>query len=272
MSKFKTSDNVEIFYDVQGEGQPIVLIHGWSQNNLAYMQQVEELKKNYKVISYDLRGHGRSVRTEKGLTLDRFACDLRELIDHLELKEVLLIGWSMGASTTFNYVKNYGVEKVSGIVLFDMTPKLLNDDEWNLGLWHGKYNIQNALDDMTIMCNDFSNFAESFFKRAAPYMNDDMLTEAMKETTKNTPHVMYAMWLAMAYNDYRDILSKMTVPTVIAYGENSTLYSKETAAYLNKQIPNSKVVSFENCTHLLVMENPGRATKVIEELANEIFK
>lgn len=272
MSSFKTSDDVEIFYEVEGEGDPIVLIHGWSQNNLAYMQQIDKLKKAYKVISYDLRGHGRSERTEKGLSLEVFAKDLKELIDHLGLKDILLTGWSMGASTIFNYVKKYGVQNIAGIVLFDMTPKLLNDDEWNLGLWHGKYYIQDALDDMTTMCNDFSDFAEVFFRKAAPYMDDDMINEAMKETMKNTPHVMYAMWLAMAYNDYRDVLKDMTVPTVIAHGENSTLYSKETAEYLNKEIPNSNIVEFENCTHLLVMENPDKATEVIEKLAEEVFK
>lgn len=270
MSKFKTSDNVELFYDVQGKGKPIVLVHGWSQNRLGFTPQIQELSKNYKVISYDLRGHGQSERTEKGLTLDRFAQDLRELLEYINLENVLLVGWSMGVSTTFNYIKKFGVEKLAGIVTFDMTPKLLNDDDWKLGLWHGEYKLKDALDDMTIMCNDFSDFAEPFFKKAAPYMDDNMINEAMKETLKNTPHVMYSMWLAMAYNDYREVLDSITVPTVIAYGENSTLYSKETAEYLNKKIPNSTVEPFENCTHLLVMENPDKATKVIADLAERI--
>lgn len=271
MSKFKTSDNVELCYHVKGEGNPIVLVHGWSQSKEAFTPQIEDLSKNFKVISYDLRGHGESQRTEIGLTLDRLAKDLKELIEYLKLDKVLVAGWSMGASTIFNYVKDFGVEHLAGIVLFDMTPKLLNDQEWNLGLWHGKYTIDDALKDMTTIANDFADFGEPFFKKAAPYMSQEMIDMAMVETMKNTPHVMNAFWLAMAVNDYRDILGKMSVPTVIAYGEKSTLYSADTAAYLNKQIPNSRLEEFANCTHLLVMENPEKATQVISELAAEVF-
>ena len=79
---------------------------------------------------------------------------------------------------------------------------------------------------------------------------------------------MTSMWLAMGYNDYRDVLKNMTVPTTIAHGAVSTLYSAETAQYLNSQIPNSKVVPFENCTHMLVMENPAKTNEVLEEAAS----
>ena len=271
MSKFKTSDNVEICYQAKGEGKPIVLVHGWSQTKEVFAAQIEALSKNFKVISYDHRGHGESERTQIGLTLDRLAKDLKELIEHLELDKVLVAGWSMGASTIFNYVKDYGVEHLAGIVLFDMTPKLLNDDLWKMGLWHGQYTLDHALVDMTTIANDFADFGAPFFKRVAPYMSQEMIDGAMVETMKNTPHVMNAFWLAMAVNDYRDILKDMTVPTVIAYGEKSTLYSADTAEYLNQQIPHSKLEGFPGCTHLLVMENPDKASGVIAELAAEVF-
>lgn len=272
MSKFKTRDNVEICYNVKGEGNPIILIHGWSQSKEAFAPQVESLSKDYKVVSYDLRGHGESERTQKGLTLDRLAEDLKDLMNHLKLEKVLLAGWSMGASTIFSYTKNYGMDKLAGIVLFDMTPKLLNDHEWKLGLWHGEYTLDTALEDMTTIADNFADFGAPFFKRAAPYMDDQMVEGAMVEVVKNSPHVMNAFWLAMAVNDYRGILDKMTVPTLIAYGEKSTLYSKDTAEYLNKNIPNSRVEEFTNCTHLLVMENPEKATQVISDLALEVFQ
>jgi len=78
---------------------------------------------------------------------------------------------------------------------------------------------------------------------------------------------MYSMWIAMSANDYRDVLENITVPTYIVYGEKSTLYSKETAEYMNSKIPNSKVVPFENCTHFLVIENPEKLSKVVKELS-----
>ncbi len=267
MAFFTTSDGVKLFYDVKGEGKPIVLVHGWSMDSTGFQAQIEELSKKYKVVAYDHRGHGKSDRPEFGLTLNRFAVDLRELIDHLNLDNILLGGWSMGASTTFEYVKTYGVEKLAAIVLFDMTPKLINEDEWKMGLWHGEYTLQNALDDMTTMNNNLADFMEPFLRRAVPYFTDEMIAPTMEAALTNTPHIMTSMWLAMAYNDYRGILKNMTVPTTIAHGAASTLYSKETAQYLNTHIPNSKVVPFENCTHMLVLENAAKATEVLAEAA-----
>lgn len=268
MAFFTTSDGINLFYDVKGEGKTIVLVHGWSQDHSVFKPQVEELSKKYKVVVYDHRGHGKSDRPEFGLTLNRFAVDLRELIDYLNLDNILLGGWSMGALTTFEYVKTYGVEKLASIVLFDMTPKLLNDDEWKMGLWHGKYTLQDALDDMTTMNKDLAVFMDTFLRRAVPYFTEEMIGPAMEASMTNTPHIMTSMWLAMGYNDYRDVLKNMTVPTTIAHGAVSTLYSAETAQYLNSQIPNSKVVPFENCTHMLVMENPAKTNEVLEEAAS----
>ena len=215
---------------------------------------------------------GRSDRPEIGLTLNRFAVDLRELIDYLKLENIVLAGWSMGASTIFEYAKIYGVEKLQGIILFDMTPKFINDDTWNLGLYNGNYKIENALVDLITMCGNLKDFLEIFFKKVAPYMTDYMLSASIETAMSNTPHILYAMWLAMASNDYRGILGRLTIPTVIAYGTNESLYSTETACFLNSKIPNSKIVPFENCTHLLVRENPKKATEVIEELSQIVFR
>jgi non-heme chloroperoxidase len=268
MAFFETSDGVKLFYQQKGEGNPIVLIHGWSSDHTAFDPAFNDLGSKFKVISYDLRGHGSSDRPEHGLTLKRFATDLEELMASLELKDVTLVGHSMGASTIFDYVRNYGVSRLKSVSIFDMTPKLVNDGEWNLGLYHGKYKSEDLHQDLTQMNEDFLKFAGPFAKTVIPYLTDEMLEEYLKVVKGNTPHVMAAMWHAMAVSDFRDVLPNITVPTQIIYGEKSTLYSKQTAEYLHSQIPNSKIIPFENCTHILVAENPVKTTQVIEEMAN----
>lgn len=269
MAYLKTSDGVKLFYEVKGAGEPIVLIHGWSQDSTVYEPQVNELSKNYTVITLDLRGHGKSDRAEHGLTLKRFGTDLEELMSELNLTNVTLVGWSMGASTVFDYVRNYGVDRLKSITIFDMTPKLLNDETWNLGLYHGDYQLENALHDLTTINGDISDFAEKFLRIAVPYLTEDMLRDQLNLFLENnTPHVLSAMWHAMAMNDYRDVLPKMTVPTQIVYGVKSTLYKKETAEYLISEIPDATIVPFENCTHLLVLEAPDKATEVIQNFAS----
>lgn len=268
MVLFEASDGVKLFYKQQGEGNTIVLVHGWSADHTAFDQSFDELSKNYQVISVDLRGHGSSDRPEKGLSLKRFATDLEELMEHLNLQDVTLVGHSMGGSTIFEYVRYFGVHRLKSVSIFDMTPKLVNEGDWNFGLYHGKYTREDSLNDLTVINEDFSEFAKPFFKIAVPYLTDDLMNEQLELViNNNTPHILSAMWHAMAVADFRDVLPNITVPTQIVYGEKSTLYSKETADYLASKIPQAKVVPFENCTHLLVVENPAKTTEVIEEIA-----
>ncbi|GGA49799.1 MULTISPECIES: alpha/beta fold hydrolase [Bacillaceae] len=271
MAFFETSDGVKLYYQQKGEGQPIVLVHGWSSDHKTFDQPFEELSKKFNVVSFDLRGHGASDRPEHGLTLKRFASDLEELMEHLNLMNVTLVGHSMGVSTTFEYVKNFGVSRLKAVSLFDMTPKLVNEEDWNLGLYHGKYTREDSLNDLTVINDSLKEFAKPFFKVTVPYLTGEMMEEQLNLVVNgNTPHVLAAMWHAMAVGDYRDVLPQITVPTQIVYGEKSTLYSKETAEYMKEQIPNSEVIPFENCTHLLVAEDVVKTAKVIEELASSM--
>lgn len=81
MAFLETSDGVKLYYQVKGEGKPIVLIHGWSADHTSFEPTFEALSENYQVISYDLRGHSRSEKPSHGYTLKRFATDLKELME-----------------------------------------------------------------------------------------------------------------------------------------------------------------------------------------------
>lgn len=136
MAYFTTKDNCKIYYEEHGSGEPLIFIHGWSCNHKFFKYQVDEFAKKYRVILYDFRGHGQSDRsslTERGMNLNRFAADLHELIEHLELKEVNVVGWSMGTSTLLAYAREFKCQYIKKMCFIDMTPKLLNDDEWKLG-------------------------------------------------------------------------------------------------------------------------------------------
>ncbi|MFC7365081.1 MULTISPECIES: alpha/beta fold hydrolase [Bhargavaea] len=268
MSFFKTSDGVKLFYVDKGEGRPIVLIHGWSGDHTTFAEPIESLSRDFRVVAYDLRGHGQSERPDQGLTLRRFAQDLEELMEQLGLTEVTLAGHSMGASTGFEYIRNHGTDRLSSFTIFDMTPKLVNGEGWNHGLWHGEYSRSDADRDLTQMYEEFVGFSKPFMKRTVPYLSESELEELLKLSATNSPHVLAAMWHAMVTADYRDMLDDIRVPAQIVYGDKSTLYSKETAGYLNKQIPDSTVIPFENCTHMLTAENPGRVEEVIRQAAS----
>ena len=132
MPYFRTNDHVELYFEEQGEGKPVVLIHGWSASRKHFNKQINELAKYHRVISYDLRGHGDSSRVEYGLTMEQFAKDLNDLVIHLNLEDVSFVGWSMGTHIIWEYVKNYGCDNIASLCFIDMTPKLLTDAEWDL--------------------------------------------------------------------------------------------------------------------------------------------
>ncbi len=265
MATFKTSDGVNIFYEERGEGRPIVLIHGWSANHQSFLLGLDGLEDK-KIVLYDLRGHGESDRVDYGLTIERLADDLHELIEHLKLEKPALVGWSMGTTTILEYIRKYGDENISDFVIYDMTPKLVNDSSWDMGLFHGKYTLDDAQKDLTKLNFSMNEFMEHFITVCVPYLEGDALKTTLELSATNTPFVMSALWHGMVVGDYRDVLPKISVPTKICYGEKSTLYSKETAEYLKANIKNSEIIPFENCTHFLVVENPTKFNQVLKDL------
>lgn len=260
-----TSDNIKIHYRVKGEGVGIIFIHGFSEDHNSFRIQERALSKGYKVITYDLRGHGLSSGRDRGLNLERFALDLKELIEYLQLERVNLVGWSMGGSIIFEYINKYGLENLSKICIIDKSPRSINDKTWDLGLYHGKYTWEDSILDLELIKNNWIGFGEKFIKTMAPYFNESQINIAMEKMKTNSPIVMYSMWKSMMEKDYRNLLKEITIPTLLVFGGKSTLYSRETGEYLRDNIKDSKLTIFEDCTHLLVLENPIRFNRVLGE-------
>ena len=130
---FKTSDNVEINYEVTGKGKTIVLVNGFGAYQEIWSAQVPFLNKlGYQVLTYDHRNMGKSQRTEKGHTIERLTQDLNELTSFLKIKQAIFMGHSMGASIIFCLMKN-NPKLVKQALLIDQSPKMLNDENWKYG-------------------------------------------------------------------------------------------------------------------------------------------
>ena len=114
---------VEIHYEDHGSGQPIVLIHGYPLNGNSWERQERELLAHgYRVISYDRRGFGRSSQPTVGYDYDTFASDLNALIEHLDLNNMVLVGFSMGTGEVTRYLATYGSKRVRKAALLGTIP------------------------------------------------------------------------------------------------------------------------------------------------------
>ncbi|MBS9726895.1 alpha/beta fold hydrolase, partial [Stutzerimonas stutzeri] len=116
--------------DTGGDGRPVILIHGWPLSADAWKSQVSILRDaQYRVISYDRRGFGRSEKPADGYDYDSLAADLAALIEERDLREVTLVGFSMGGGEVARYVANHGEDRLHSVVFAAAVPPyLLNSD------------------------------------------------------------------------------------------------------------------------------------------------
>ena len=250
----KTSDGAYIYYEVEGEGRPIVFVHGWSASGKFYARNVEGLKDRYKVVTVDLRGHGRSSKGTDGYTIDRLAQDVHEVVEALGLEGVFLLGWSMGGPTVLSYWKQFGKERghLAALGLIDMTPYPFHPGDWNS---HGLKNFN---------AEGFNAFATGFTYNHEAFVNgfvkkmfvDGTLPEELNwivpECMKLLPHIGVALYGDYCYSDYTDVLPTISVPVLVTPCD-SGIFPKSVAQgeWIAAQCPNGKNVPFYKGGHML---------------------
>lgn len=126
MTTFTTSDDVTLFYKDWGSGQPVFFSHGWPLSSDAWDNQMLFFgQQGFRVIAHDRRGHGRSEQTWDGNNMDRYADDIAELFEHLDLSNVIMVGHSTGGGEVAHYIGRHGSSRVAKAVLVGAVPPLM---------------------------------------------------------------------------------------------------------------------------------------------------
>ncbi len=127
----ENSTDIELYYEDQGSGQPVVLVHGYPLDGHSWELQTRELlAAGYRVITYDRRGFGASSKVGSGYDYDTFASDLDTVLSTLDLRDVILVGFSMGTGELARYVTNHGHERVAKLAfLASLEPFLVQRDD-----------------------------------------------------------------------------------------------------------------------------------------------
>ena len=267
MSYYFLKDGQRLYYEDKGHGpDTLIMMHGWSSSHRIYLEPVDSLRNQARCIIYDHRGHGESRKANLGSpTMDTLASDLNEMIQGLPLSNVTLLGWSMGAGVALNYVRMFGCGALKQIVLCDMTPKQLNDNEWKLGLYQGKYTEA----DMEREANkDFYSLYKSFAIAAAPKyakIPGFLLKKPLKKILENCDEsVLKSLAFSMKMQDFRPTVGKITVPLTYFYTDPGSLFSPELADWYKEHVRTEyKAVCFPGRTHMLVSDYPERFTKEV---------
>ena len=157
-----SAEQVKIHYQDYGRGKPVVLIHGWPLSHEMWEYQISELvEAGFRVIAYDRRGFGKSSKPYYGYDYDTLTDDLKELLDHLDLQDATLVGFSMGGGEVARYFSRYGGARVSKVVLISaVTPYLLQTPDNPDGVKESVFE-----DMLTQMKDDRIAFQDSFGKQ-----------------------------------------------------------------------------------------------------------
>ena len=278
---FRGFDGAEIHYVDVATAQPTTYACGFGSSIESQSPFIEAMQHLGRIIVFDQRAFGITPAAGE-MGIHQSARDVRALMEYLDLHDVVLYGYSMGAAVTFSYVSQFGTDRLSKIILGDMSPKLINEDGWDLGLYQGHYTREMYEEDLELLRTDYKRFALRvaegllFFDSASnvcrPLGSADelrmrilnrrhdliaqVLIKGMVDIPPEHMAANYQYWSTMASADFRDVLPKIDVPVMILYADPGSAYSPATAVYMKEQIPNAALMPMYGCTHMAASENP----------------
>jgi pimeloyl-ACP methyl ester carboxylesterase len=211
-----------------------VLIHGWPLSGKSWEKQVGALvDAGYRVVTYDRRGFGDSSRPYDGYDYDTFAADLKALLDHLDLHDVTLVGFSMGGGEVARYLGTYGSDRVRSAVLAGaVTPALSAQDGGGLD----EAGMQQMLDGVGgDRLAYFEGFFPNFFgANGTTKVSDAVLHFAWQLASIASPKGTADCIRAFGGTDFRDDVKKIQVPILVLHGDSDVIVPFEVSG---KRIP-----------------------------------
>jgi non-heme chloroperoxidase len=253
-STFTTRDGVEIYYKDWGAGQPIVFSHGWPLNSDSWESQMIHLANNgFRVIAHDRRGHGRSSQPWDGNDMDHYADDLAQLIELLDLKNAILVGFSTGGGEVARYVGRHGTKRVAKLALVSAVPPIMVKTADNPGglpieVFDGIRNAQLA--NRSQLYLDIPTGPFYGFNRPGAKVSQGLIQswwmQGMMGGHKNT----FDSIKAFSETDFRADLAKFDKPTLVIHGDDDQIVPIDAAGRASaKIVKGAKLIVYPGAPH-----------------------
>lgn len=261
--------NVKLHVTDLGEGQPIVLIHGWPLSDAMYEYQYQYLsRRGFRVIGITLRGFGKSDKPYGRYDFDVFSDDIKIVLEKLNINNAVLGGFSMGGAVVLHYITKYNSAHVSKLALFGAAAPSWKKREGS------PYGVSQADADglikqtLTAREDLLAGLGSAFVAKEG---NISKNVEKWMENInlEASPYAVTESIRSLSNLDLRPELSKIKIPVAIFHGTQDKLCPIEFAVELNKGIKNSSIIRFENSGHALFVEEMDKFNTELEKFAKQ---
>jgi non-heme chloroperoxidase len=263
----ENSTDIELYYEDHGAGQPVVLIHGYPLDGSSWEKQTAALlAAGHRVITYDRRGFGRSSRPTDGYDYDTFAADLATLLDTLDLRDAVLVGFSMGTGEVGRYLGTYGSERVAkAVFLGSLEPYLPQADDNPEGV------PQSVFDGLfaEVQADRYAFFTQFFagFFNTDEFLGNRLSQEALEANQQLAYNASpYAsVWAQPTWlTDFRGDIEKIDVPALIVHGTADNILPIEaTGRRFAKALPTATYVEIDGAPHGMLWTHADEVNEVL---------
>ena len=277
MASLTTNDGVELNYEAAGAGPPLVLVHGWNQTAALFERQVAGLSDRFRVITFDLRGHGESERPDHGYRIARYAMDLRTVIDEVAGPPAHVLGHSMGCCVLWSYFDLFAGDGINRAVFVDMMTHPITNPAF------GEQEVADygAIMNAEAFFGIFNGLTAGAAAQIVPELLNGMVTPnistedmawLLAENARMPGPLSAKEFFTDILADWRDVLPRINRPALYIAGEASFVPASATR-WAAEQTPGAKFESFEpdeGGNHFMFIENPDRFNRLVADfLSND---
>jgi pimeloyl-[acyl-carrier protein] methyl ester esterase len=255
MQELTLTDGRQLAWREAGRGLAVVLLHGWSMSSAVFAEVMDELAADFRLLAPDLRGHGVSA-PGMGYALSDFATDLAEWVQALDLREVALVGWSLGGQVALDLAPALG-GRLRRLILVGTTPRFTAAADWPAGL--PELQVRAMARDLK---RNYLKTMGDFF--ALQFAGEAMSREryrrivdfAVRGGRLPEPEVALAALETLRREDQRSALGKIDVPVLVQHGELDRITLPSAADYLAAQLPAARLDLLPGIGHAPFLSRP----------------
>lgn len=258
-----------------GQGAPLLILPAWTNAAVEYWRQIAEFARDHRVIAVDMRGHGESEKTEHGYRVSRFAVDLQDLLTELGIRDVTLMGHSMGCAVIWAYLDQYGPGPAARLVLIDQAATQLIQPWWSAGQ-RLEFGCKDTADELFAFCAELAGpegeriTREMFLGLFTPSFPTSDAQAIVDEILKMPRRHAASLMLDHATRDWRDVIGRIRLATLVV-GARGSVFPPESQAWIASQIPGARLEIFdlhEGGSHFMCFENPARFNAAVRNFLN----